>query len=51
MGVIIFTAITLTPPLKKVKLEINVLIFGQILNILTLIWATREHYGLTARVV
>ena len=40
MGVIIFTANPLTP-LKKLKLEINVLIFGQILNILGLIWATR----------
>ena len=40
MGVIIFTANPLTPP-PKLKLEINVLIFGQILNILGLIWATR----------
>ena len=36
MGVIIFTANPLTPP-KKLKLEINVLVFGQILNILGLI--------------
>ena len=35
MGVIIFMANPLTSP-KKLKLEINVLIFGQILNILTL---------------
>ena len=40
VGVIIFTANPLTPP-KKLKLEINVLIFGQILNILTLIQVTR----------
>ena len=38
MGAIIFTANPLPPPLKKLKLDINVLIFGQILNI----WATRE---------
>ena len=36
MGVIIFTANPL-PPLKKCKLEINVLIFGRILSILGLI--------------
>ena len=36
MGVKIFTANPLTP-LKKCKLEINVLIFGQILTILGLI--------------
>ena len=40
MRVIIFTANPLTP-LKKLKREINVLIFGQILTILGLIWATR----------
>ena len=33
MGVIIFTANPL-PPLEKCKLEINMLIFGQILTIL-----------------
>ena len=36
MGVIFFTANPLTP-LKKCKLEINVLVFGQILTILGLI--------------
>ena len=36
MGVIIFTGNPLTPQ-KKLKLEINVLIFGQTLNILGLI--------------
>ena len=36
MGVINFTAHPVTP-LKKCKLEINVLIFGQILTILGLI--------------
>ena len=41
VGVIDFMANPLTPP-KKLKLEIDVLIFAQILNILTLIWATRE---------
>ena len=40
MGVIIFTANPLTPP-KKCKLEMNVLIFGQILTILGLILVTR----------
>ena len=44
MGVIIFGAIPQTPP-KKVKLEFNVLIFGQILNILTFNWAIREANG------
>ena len=48
MGVIIFTANPLTPP-KKLKPEINVLIFGQILNILTLIWATRVAAGPTIK--
>ena len=41
MGVIIFTANPLTP-LKKCKLEINLLIFGQIITILGLIWVTRD---------
>ena len=40
MGVIIFTANPLTS-LKKLKLQINVLIFGQILTILGLISVTR----------
>ena len=34
MGVIIFTAKPLTPPKKNFKFEINVFIFGRILNIL-----------------
>ena len=42
MGVIIITANPPNPPPKNVTLEINVFIFGQILNILGLIWATRE---------
>ena len=41
MGVIIFTTNPLTRP-KKLKIEINLFIFGQILNILGLIWATRS---------
>ena len=41
MGVIMFTANPLTP-LKKLKLEINVLIFGQILTIFGLISVTRD---------
>ena len=42
MGVIIFRANPLLTPLKKLKLEINVLLFGQILTILGLISVTRD---------
>ena len=37
MEVIVFMANPSTPPPQKLKLEINVLIFGQILNIFGLI--------------